>query len=137
MKYDDTLAKKATTALQWSCGINGLLDPRIILELQLMGADINAFDKHGYTPLMIAARLGHADKVEHLISCGACPGVERNEDGLTAQALAVDHGHADIARRLMRARSYLTARFDAAQRPAIAGHAPVKAARQPALSLVR
>ncbi len=106
------LADKATAALQESCGDNGLLDPRIINELLMMGANINAFDADGYTPLMIAAKSGSADKVNYLLSCGACPQVARDHDGITAMSLAADHGHAHIARELVRAVTYLRRQFD-------------------------
>lgn len=106
------LADKATAALQESCGEQGLLDPRIIDELLLMGANINAFDAEGFTPLMIAAKTGAAHKVDYLLSCGACPQVARTQDGVTAMALAADHGHPHIARELVRAVTYLRRQFD-------------------------
>lgn len=106
------LAAKATAALQESCGEQGLLDPRIIDELLMMGANINAFNDEGFTPLMIAAKTGAAHKVDYLLSCGACPQVARAEDGVTAMALAADHGHPHIARDLMRAVTYLRRQFD-------------------------
>lgn len=116
-----TLAAKATAALHESCGVNAVLDTRIINELLMMGANINAFDANGNTPLMIAAMNGAADKVDYLITCGACAGVRRNHDGANAQGLAVDSGHAHIARLLMRAPVYYAPRFNA-----VAGtdHAP-------------
>ncbi len=121
---NDTLADKATSALQESCSLYGMLDTRIINELLLMGADINAFDARGYTPLMIAASIGATDKVDYLIACGACPGVRRREDGANAQALAAANGHAHIARRLMRAPVRHALHFNIAS-----AHQPQRAAK--------
>lgn len=130
------LASKATAALHESCGDNGLLDTRIINELLMMGANINAFDANGYTPLMIAAKAGSADKVDYLLSCGACPRVSRPHDGITAMALAADHGHAHIARDLMRAVTYLRRQFDdAAEKLHTAATEMRVASRRPTVQL--
>ena len=114
MTYHPTLAAKATAALQEACGANGLLDTRSINELLLMGANINARDTNGNTPLMLAAKRGAADKVDYLLSCGACPRIAREYDGATAISLAADHGHAQVARKLIRADFHLRGRFAAA-----------------------
>ena len=47
------------------------------------GADVNAVDKYGWTALMIAAGLTHADVVRRLIEAGADV-LARNENGETA-----------------------------------------------------
>lgn len=137
---NDTLADKATSALQESCSLYGMLDTRIINELLLMGADINAFDARGYTPLMIAASIGATDKVDYLIACGACPGVRRREDGASAQALAAENGHAHIARRLMRApvRYVLHFNIASAHQPAPTAQRSARtASRRASLRIVR
>lgn len=112
MTYNHILAAKATAALQEACSANGLLDTRNMNELLMMGANINAHDNNGNTPLMVAAAKGAADKVDYLLSCGACPRITRAQDGATAVSLAADHGHAHVARKLIRADFNLRGKFN-------------------------
>ena len=44
---------------------------RRVLLLRQRGADINARDCHGMTPLMVAARNGQREIVERLLKAGA------------------------------------------------------------------
>lgn len=94
------LSAHATAALLESCE-NGIADSRFIAELLQMGACIDARCPEGNTPLMLAARSGHAEKVRYLIACGAdaaaaCP------SGRTAHMIAAERGNAEAARVLMR-----------------------------------
>jgi ankyrin repeat protein len=64
------------------------------------GADPNARQQVGYTPLMGAASAGRADLTDLLLQRGADPSL-LSEDGKTAADLARDHGYADLAERLI------------------------------------
>ena len=66
------------------------------------GADPNARDNTGRTPLMYAATRGFALLVDSLIDAGADVDV-RAADGATPLFMAVDQGHEHIARALIRA----------------------------------
>lgn len=63
------------------------------------GADANARQQVGYTPLMGAAGSGRDDIVDLLLDRGADPTVVA-EDGKTAASVARDHGHSAMAARL-------------------------------------
>ncbi|MEA2537522.1 MAG: uncharacterized protein QOF11_1756 [Chloroflexota bacterium] len=60
------------------------------------GAEVNAPQRQGYTPLMGAAQNGMAATVQLLLARGADPRA-RNEDVLTAAELADRAGHAEVA----------------------------------------
>ncbi|MGZ8528123.1 MAG: ankyrin repeat domain-containing protein, partial [Candidatus Limnocylindrales bacterium] len=64
--------------------------------LILGGADIDAPQRHGYTPLMGAAQNGMAATVQLLLARGANP-TARNDDVLTAAELADRAGHPAVA----------------------------------------
>jgi len=61
------------------------------------GADVNARDDRQRTPLMIAARSGNEDIVKALMTSNANPYL-RNEDGLTAEFMALEENNYDIVR---------------------------------------
>jgi ankyrin repeat protein len=63
------------------------------------GADPNARQQVGYTPLMGAASGGRADIADLLLRHGADPSL-RSEDSKTAADLAREHNHLDLAARL-------------------------------------
>ncbi len=63
------------------------------------GADPNARQQVGYTPLMGAAASGRRDLVNTLLDAGADPGTTA-EDGKTAADVARGHGHHDLAAAL-------------------------------------
>ena len=79
---------------------NGAADEleRIIAE----GADIDARNKYGMTPLMIAVTRGHTPLVEWLIEHGADLD-HTAKYGMSALMLAVVYGHLDMAEALTRA----------------------------------
>ena len=63
------------------------------------GADVNATQRHGWTPLHGAAQNGSVASVERLLTAGADPAA-RNDDGTTAIELAQAAGHEEIVARL-------------------------------------
>jgi ankyrin repeat protein len=66
------------------------------------GADVNAKDERGSTPLLEAARYGHEDICRVLIAAGANLKA-RDGDGKTALMLAVQGDHEDVVRVLKQA----------------------------------
>ena len=63
------------------------------------GADVNARQQVGYTPLMGAASGGREDLADMLMRNGADPSAV-GEDGKTAADIAREHGHEVLAARL-------------------------------------
>jgi len=61
------------------------------------GANVNAMDKYGNTPLHSAAVLGHAEIARLLLEHGADPSI-RNDLGRTPLDLARDRGHEGVVR---------------------------------------
>lgn len=66
------------------------------------GADVNARDERGSTPLIEAARYGHEDICRVLIAAGADVKAKDN-DGKTALMLAIQGDHEDVVRVLNQA----------------------------------
>jgi ankyrin repeat protein len=66
------------------------------------GADINARNERGSTPLLEAARFGHDDICRVLIASGADLKAKDN-DGKTALMLAIQGNHTDVVRVLKEA----------------------------------
>ena len=66
------------------------------------GADVNATDERGNTPLLEAARYGHEDICRVLIAAGADIKA-KDKDGKTALMLAVENNHDDVVRVLKQA----------------------------------
>lgn len=64
------------------------------------GADVNARDSAGMTPLMLAAAQGHQRTVRVLLSHGADPTL-KNKAGLTALALAEANHQTNVVAILM------------------------------------
>ena len=62
-------------------------------------AKINGRDENGNTALIEAARFGHDQVVQVLLTAGADPKLKNNE-GKTAMMLAVQGGHDDVVRVL-------------------------------------
>ena len=72
---------------------------RVMSERFAGGADVDARQRHGYTPLHAAAQNGDVELLELLLSAGANPSVAK-DDGETPAQTAEAAGHADVARRL-------------------------------------
>ena len=66
------------------------------------GADVNATNERGSTPLLEAARFGHEDICRVLIAAGADLKA-KDKDGKTALMLAVQNDHDDVVRVLKQA----------------------------------
>lgn len=77
--------------------------PRICQILVEAGADVNSRQEGGWTPLHAAARSGHEDTVELLLSRGADPTLT-NDDGESAALTAERSGYAELAERIQEAR---------------------------------
>lgn len=78
-------------------------DPRIAKALVAAGADVNAKQRHGWTPLHGAAHSGDRELVELLLAGGADPDA-KHQEGKTALDLARENGHLDVATVLERGR---------------------------------
>jgi ankyrin repeat protein len=66
----------------------------------MIGAQVNARSKAGYTPLMFAARAGHIDLVQALLAAGAnVNDVETN--GFSVLDLAIANAHYELAALLL------------------------------------
>jgi len=68
---------------------------RIAKALVAAGADVNAKQRHGWTPLHGAAHSGDRELVELLLARGADPGV-KHQEGKTALDLAREKGHSGV-----------------------------------------
>lgn len=66
------------------------------------GADVNATNERGSTPLLEAARYGHDDIARVLIAAGADTKV-KDHDGKTALMLALQGNHDEVVRVLKQA----------------------------------
>ncbi|KFM82548.1 Ankyrin repeat, SAM and basic leucine zipper domain-containing protein 1, partial [Stegodyphus mimosarum] len=64
------------------------------------GAKVNAYERHLTTPLMFAAREGHAQLVKELLDHDADPNMKDNR-GNTALAWAASCGHGQVVRHLV------------------------------------
>jgi len=72
-----------------------------IPDLILAGADVNAQDDGGWTPLMCACSGGHLDKAKALL---AAPGIDvnmQNEAGMTALHYAASKGREELLSLLL------------------------------------
>ena len=66
------------------------------------GADVNAIDERGSTPLLEAARFGHEDISRVLLAAGANL-IAKDKDGKTALISAVQGDHDEVVRVLKQA----------------------------------
>jgi ankyrin repeat protein len=78
-----------------------LADRHTLSRLLETAVDVNAPDDNGYTPLMIAARCGHADIVQTLLDKGADVDAVDATHGLTALMLASKAGKPDVVKLLV------------------------------------
>jgi len=74
-------------------------DPGLCRKMIAEGADVNAADNDGDTPLHNAARKGHGDMIELLIACGADVWT-RDKRGNTPLDEAVQRENAELVHLL-------------------------------------
>lgn len=74
--------------------VNGL-DAAVREQLR-RGADVNATDQRGYSPLMLSSAAGHLGTCRILLEAGADVHLS-DADGKDALALALEHGRDDVA----------------------------------------
>lgn len=86
------------TALHWAASSG--LSAEAIRALCDCGADLEARDASGWTPLMIAASAGRAEVVRQLIYAGADASAA-NPRGQTGLHYAASKGHLDVAKVLL------------------------------------
>ena len=79
--------------MHWACS-NGSID--LVERLLQHGADVDAVDNDGVTPLMRASFGGHLRVVQLLLTRGADTSL-RDRDGITALSGALDLGHGAVA----------------------------------------
>lgn len=89
---------------------------RVTAELLDAGADINARDKDGDTPLM-AALAGGCDQVSHFLMKRGCDVRVRNNDGQTASHKAAMSGFGMVLQKLISCGADLNAQDDAGDTP--------------------
>jgi uncharacterized protein len=77
-------------------------DQKAVQTLIKQGADVNAADPDGTTPLAWAADAGNTETVELLLHAGANPKA-RNRYGVTALSVAAGHGNGAIVDLLLKA----------------------------------
>lgn len=86
------------TPLHWAASSG--LSSEAIRALCDSGADLDARDASGWTPLMIGASAGRAEIVAQLLYLGA-DATAANPRGQTALHYAASKGHLDVARQLL------------------------------------
>lgn len=87
------------TALHFAVARSGAAMVKLLLEL---GADPNARDSGGETPLSMAAFRGRADCVRELLAAKADVNA-RSKAGWTPLMAAASEGHAEVVRLLLKA----------------------------------
>lgn len=81
----------------------------VVKYLIKSGANLEATDKYGYTPLHLASRQGHLSVVKYLLKCGA--NLEsRSKNGFTTLQIAVRHNRLPIVKYLLKCGADLDAR---------------------------
>ena len=116
-----------TALLRKHCGKTGeestaLIDAaadgniEVVKQLLAAGANVNAKNKWGGTPLHWAARGGHKEIVELLIAKGANVNAKNDEDG-TPLHLAADRGHTEVVELLITAGADVNAKDDEGETP--------------------
>lgn len=87
----------------------------LIPALVKAGADVNAYDKRGFTPLILAAYNGQGAAVDTLIASGANPCQPDATQGNTAQMGVAFKGDDQLAARLLGEKCDVNARNNAGQ----------------------
>jgi ankyrin repeat protein len=76
-------------------------DDAAVQALLAKGAEVDAKDNGGMTPLMWASEEGHLDVVQALITNGADINAKTFENGMTPLMWASEEGHLDVAQALI------------------------------------
>lgn len=87
----------------------------LIPALVTAGADVNAYNERGFTPLILAAYNGQAAAVEALIAAGADPCKPDATQGNTAQMGVAFKGDDALSARLLKEKCDVNARNNAGQ----------------------
>ena len=87
-----------------------------VMELVEKGADVNAKDKDGWTPLHYAASNGYLDVVKFLVENGADVDAE-DKDSQTPLHVAAFFGHLDVVKFLVKNGAYVNAMDNDGQTP--------------------
>lgn len=111
LKINHTLADDTgRTALSWAATVEVAIGHEDILQL-LIGSgkfDLNSIDRHGRSPIALAAEAGNHDSVALLL---ATPGVDPNlldNNGLSPILLALQHGQVEAVMILMASDKVIT-----------------------------
>jgi len=92
----------------------------LIMIVRCLGADIDAADAYGYTPLMNAAMLGRVDIVKALIDAGADI-QKKGQFGYTALHAAAQNGHLEVVQTLVKYGASVNCKNDDGDIPLILG----------------
>jgi cytohesin len=92
----------------------------IYFYFNIIGADIDAADAYGYTPLMNAAMLGRVAIVKALIDAGADI-QKKGQFGYTALHAAAQNGHLDVVQTLVKYGASVNCKNDDGDIPLILG----------------
>ncbi len=88
---------RETAAFMKAAGKGQLDVVKLLLD---RGADVNARDSRGYTPLLSASEMGHLDIVKQLLEGGADVNA-RDSHGYTPLLLASQMGYLDVVKHLL------------------------------------
>lgn len=91
------------TVLMAACGAGGYREDDVLAVIDLLlgkGTEVNAYDRYHMSPLIFAAREGHAKVVERLVNKGAVLNRQDNR-GWTALTWAVSKRHKGTVQTLM------------------------------------
>merc|ERR1719193_396647 len=97
-------------ALLWESAKRGWDVAGVSILIKILGADKEARNASGYTPLIYAAMNGHEDVLKRLLSLGSCVSEGSSRLNSTALHWAVENSHENCVRVLLAARSDVRAR---------------------------
>lgn len=95
----ENVDENGLTPLHWTA--SSPYGDSLIPMMVARGADINAVDSFGRTPLHLLAGLGRINGVTCLLYHGADVAIRDHEGGLQAIDYAVIHGHDDVVKLLL------------------------------------
>ena len=114
------------TALHYSCENSHVNIMRTLVKYK---ADVNARTDSGDTPLTLAARCGHDNVVDALLSGSQCPMDAKGQDGYTALHYSCIYGHVDVIKIFVKHKADVNSKTNSGNTPLtlaiINGHANV------------